>query len=185
MPDTVTINATGANGEPYYEVVPVHDTDVIPVRKVFLRQRLDLLTAKAWLDEQINIHDQVVELSCNESMPTAHTLMVCYPRQEDPKKDPNDQQTSLLGDNSDDSDGFVGASSKNDRHKKDKEWYKNKKTLLALTGGGGIVVGAVAYSFGDLAASMGNVALGSEVDGLCDCECDCGNCDCDCGDCIC
>jgi len=72
-----------------------------------------------------------------------------------------------------------------------KKWYRNPKTLAALAVGNAVLIGAAAFSFGDVAASIGNLpvigALGDGFDGLIDGSCcgDCAcDCDCDCGDCL-
>ena len=49
---------------------------VIPVGKVFIKQRIDLLSAKAWLEESEETKKEVVDLSCDESMPSPYTMMV-------------------------------------------------------------------------------------------------------------
>jgi hypothetical protein len=74
-----------------------------------------------------------------------------------------------------------------------KKWYRNPKVLGAIAVGNAVLIGAAAFSFGDLAASLSNVpvigalgdGLGGIVGGDCcgGCECDC-DCDCDCGDCL-
>ena len=50
----------------------------IPLDKVFVKQRLDIMTAQAWLYEDLNIQDNVVKLSgaprpqCLLGQPRAH-----------------------------------------------------------------------------------------------------------------
>jgi hypothetical protein len=59
--------------------VQVRQSTVIPVGKVFIKQRLDLLTARAWMEENKEQEKEVVELSCDESVPSAYTTLVNAP----------------------------------------------------------------------------------------------------------
>jgi len=51
---------------------------LIPVNKVFLKQRIDLLTSRAWLEESKELEEEVTKLSVEESMPSRYTTMVAY-----------------------------------------------------------------------------------------------------------
>jgi len=194
MPKVVTMTAQYGDGRPYTEMIEVRTSDVIPVEKVFVKQRLDLLTAKAWLEESDDYREEVVELSCENSIPSAHTMMVAYEALPEQKDDNNIRATDRLLDADDDKhDGNDFKTNKNmPEGKGGKKWYRNKKHIAGLCVGGAVLVGAAAFSFGDLAASAGNIpimdGLGDlgccECDGGCD-DCDCIGCDdCDCGDCL-
>jgi len=55
-------------------------SESIPITKIFVKQRLDVLVAQAWLTNSNRIKQQAVKLSIEESMPCAHTVMVAYER---------------------------------------------------------------------------------------------------------
>jgi hypothetical protein len=167
FPSTVTLHGVAplqGAGFGFSLEAKTQQSDVIPVGKVFLKQRLDLLTAKAWLEESKQIENEVVDLSCENSMPSAYTVMMAYETTEEQKHDL--------------------AKSKGKR-----KWYRDPKVLGALAVGNCMLIGAAAFYFGDLASSMGNVpvigGIGDAVASIdgCDC-CDCGCLDC-CGDCDC
>lgn len=176
FPDSITLNGTLTSGEPYAKVLIPRQSDVIPVTKVFIKQRLDLLTAKCWLEDEVVLREEVVNLSCEEQFPSAHTTMILH---EKLLKHEDDE-----GDEADDSDsedeGDEGAL------KKKKKWYTNPK-LIAAIAVGSVAVGALAFSFGDLAGTAANLPglgeLGLDLGGCCDGDCDC-DCDCDCGECL-
>lgn len=50
----------------------------IPVERIFAKQRLELLTAVAWLNEDTQLEQKIVNESCAMNMPCAHTQMVAY-----------------------------------------------------------------------------------------------------------
>jgi hypothetical protein len=58
--------------------IPSIHTDIIPVDRIFLKQRLDLLTAKAWLDQSKHIEAEIVSLSKENNVPSAYTTMVAF-----------------------------------------------------------------------------------------------------------
>lgn len=150
-------------------------SDIVPVTKIFIKQRLDVLTAKVWLQEDLeNKQDDrasLIQLACDHSIPTPYTSLVMY---ETIKKE-KDQADSK----SDDDDDVVPL--KKSGKGRVALWQDPKK--LALLGvGAGVIVGAVTFSFGDLAGTAGNLGSLGEliVDGDCCCGCD----GCDCGDCL-
>ena len=48
------------------------------VERVFLKQRIDLLTSKAWFQDSQKIKAEVVDLSTAASMPCAYTSMITF-----------------------------------------------------------------------------------------------------------
>eukprot|EP00160_Parvularia_atlantis_P015623 Unigene4553_Nuclearia_a/m.13904 Unigene4553_Nuclearia_a/g.13904 ORF Unigene4553_Nuclearia_a/g.13904 Unigene4553_Nuclearia_a/m.13904 type:complete len:658 (+) Unigene4553_Nuclearia_a:34-2007(+) len=78
FPATLTVVGKLPTGELWEREVPVAPAGSIPLNKIFVRQRLDILTAQAWLTNSSRIKEQAVELSIKESMPCAHTVMVAY-----------------------------------------------------------------------------------------------------------
>jgi len=177
FPATIELLGVQDDGKSACIEVKTRTSEVIPVKKVFIKQQLDLLTARSWLDrEDKQLERKVVDLSCEESMPSAYTMMVAYETTEEAKA-----QASV-------DDPLLGA-------KKQPQWWKNKKVVAGLVVGNAVLIGAAAFSFGDLGASIANVPIiGALADGglgnLVDCcgacgSCDCGGCDCSgCGDCL-
>lgn len=160
------------------EVEPA--TGAIPIEKVFAKQQLDTMTAQHWYQQQDRVRKKLIELSCEQSIPTAHTTMVCYETtQEEDKKKKQDEKKKT---------GF-------------RKYVPGKIALTAMAIGTVFIVGAAVFSFGDIGASAANVPLdaagadagggdfggdaGGDAEGCCDgdCDCDC-DCDADCGDCI-
>ena len=78
FPQQVTLTGTLATGQQYAVGVPVQPAGPVPVERVFLKQRLELLTAKGWLEDSIQIKQEVVALSTAASMPCAHTTMIAF-----------------------------------------------------------------------------------------------------------
>jgi len=162
FPKQIELIGTLHTGEKWVTKVDCRKSDVIPVKKVFVKQRLDLLTARAWLEGSKDLESKVVNISCEESVPSAYTMMVAYETTEEKKKEMEKEM---------------------DPKKKGGKWWQNKKMIAAVAVGNIAIIGAVAFSFGDLGASLGNLSLDGSIDigALTGC---CGNCDCNCADCI-
>jgi len=60
--------------------------------QVFVKQRLDLLCAKAWLEQSEEIRQQAVALSVQEGMLCAHTSMVTFATTPEKYKQLKDKQ---------------------------------------------------------------------------------------------
>lgn len=167
FPQEVYLTGKKANGEMERLIIRPRVSDVIPVFKVFVKQRLDLLTARAWLEQNQEIENMVVDISCQQSIPSAYTTMVAY----ETTDEKNQKDDSIAA----------------QKMMKNVRWYRNPKVIGALVAGNAVIVGAALFSFGDLSASLGNLPLGSlfgqilGADGCCDV---CGDCGCDCGACI-
>jgi hypothetical protein len=58
--------------------IPAIHTDIIPVERIFLKQRLDLLTAKSWLEQSKAVESEIVNLSKENNIPSAYTTMVVF-----------------------------------------------------------------------------------------------------------
>ena len=50
----------------------------IPLDKVFVKQRIDLMTAKAWLTQEQVLEREVIELSLKHNVPCAHTKLCAF-----------------------------------------------------------------------------------------------------------
>jgi len=177
FPASIELIGQTPDGKDFKVEVKTRTSDVIPVKKVFIKQRIDLLTARSWLSQTDKaLERRVVELSCYESMPSAYTTMVAYETSEEEKQ------------RADDDDPLFG------KNKKKKQWWKNKKVIAGLAVGNAVLIGAAAFSFGNLAASAANTPLigllGGGIGGLTDCCALCGSCGCDgcdcspCADCL-
>lgn len=131
---------------------------VIPVDRVLMQQRIDLLTAKAWLEESDALKKQVVQESCENEIPSAFTTMVLTEYEE------------------------VNQDEDGDLKKKKGKWYTDKGKVAAVVGGGAVLVGALAFSFGDVASTDANLGMlfgGEGAEGCCECcgdECGCDAC---------
>ncbi|KAL3688709.1 hypothetical protein R1sor_015018 [Riccia sorocarpa] len=147
----------------------------IPLDKVFAKQQLDLITAQAWLTEDLRLQHQAVNLSVQTGIPCEYTRMVSF--------ETTKQQHEQI---------------KNDikkGKKVDVRKYAGKAAKIAIVGG--LIIG-----FGSIAATAANLAVADlafggddffgalgDVDAFlcCDCgDCDCGLCeacgDIDCGE---
>lgn len=107
-------------------------------REVFIKQRIDLLTAKAWLQREKVLEDEVAAISVQYGVPCAHTKMCAF-------------QTT--------------ASKEAKMIKAQKSGKAIKLASYAVGGAAGVLVlGSIAGAdFGDVGASMAN--LGSGVAG--------------------
>jgi len=161
FPSTIRLQGYQADGRVIVMDVPTNINREVPVAKLFLKQQLDLLTGRAWLENSEKLRQQVIELSCAQSMPSAHTTMVAYETNEKKKK-------------KDDSKGKSASSA-------------NVAKVAAIAVGSAIAIGAAAVFFGSVAGTLNNVpAIGSGVisvfdsighaSGICNCFscCDCG-----------
>eukprot|EP01043_Picozoa_sp_COSAG02_P039971 COSAG02_NODE_3197_length_7187_cov_2.437923_3_plen_217_part_00 len=148
FPSQVQLTGTLATGQPYAVRMPVTAAGNVPVERVFLKQRLEILTSKGWLQDSPEIMAQVVEISTGASMPCAHTTMIAFettPQQLEKfeKKNGGRAQNGELYEADSGGGGRRGLSN---------------AAIGALAVGGTImVVGASAAAFGDVAATLGNV----------------------------
>jgi len=193
LPSKVGLMGTGQDGTEIKKAFSVRTSDVIPVSKVFIKQRIELLSAKAWLEESQEAKAEVVELSCDESIPSPYTVMVAVEETEEVKKMMAEEEEEENKDA--EGDQLLGGGAKK---KLKKKWYQNKATIAALVAGNVAIVGALAFSFGDLAGTAANIPgigelfqnLGNIDLGCCECcggGCEaCGNClkDCNPADCL-
>eukprot|EP00164_Ancoracysta_twista_P000880 GFYU01001157.1.p1 GENE.GFYU01001157.1~~GFYU01001157.1.p1 ORF type:complete len:822 (+),score=264.25 GFYU01001157.1:181-2466(+) len=86
FPSTVKLRGRLGNGVVFEKDVRVSPAGGMPVGRVFVKQQLDLLTAKAWLLNDEKIKQDVVDISMDEKMPCAHTTMVAYETTDEKKK---------------------------------------------------------------------------------------------------
>jgi hypothetical protein len=105
----------------------------IPLDKVFIKQRIDLLTAQAWLSQENVLVDEVIQLSLKHNVPCAHTKLCAFE-----------------------------ISEKNEAAMKDAKKGGNAVSYAKYAVGGAagvMVIGALAGAdFGDVGASLANAS---------------------------
>lgn len=191
IPGDCHIEGLDSKGSKVSLPVRVEHSSRLPIDRIFLKQRIDLLTAKAWLEESKELEALVVRLSKEGEFPSAFTKLVAFETTAESLEQQADLETSRL---EDDAGSFVESElvpepdeSKEDTlhsllRPKRRRFGLSSRQLGLLAGGGAVVVGAAAFSFGNLAASLDNLAIGSlGAEGIADG----GNCcdDCDMDDC--
>ena len=187
-PKQIMIRGFNPYGDQEAITCKVEERNDLPVEKIFIKQKIDLLTADAWLDRSKKLENKVRDISIDANMVSMYTDIVMFETSklmwEDAERKVND---SLESDNPYDTEL---------RRKKEKLMTKmknNKKTVAALAIGGTAAVVTVGFgSFGDIESGL----IGTPVFGLYgngwanggpieDCDCyDC-ECECDCNpDCV-
>ena len=75
----INITATDAAGEPWSRQVKLVESTLIPYRKVFAKQQIDILMGQLWLDpSNTDIKKEIIALSVAEGIPCPHTQTICY-----------------------------------------------------------------------------------------------------------
>lgn len=135
-PQSITVNGVLPNGARWQQVVATTQTASIPLDKVFARQRLDLLTAKAWLTDDPKVKKEVTDFSVRENIPCVYTSMV----------------------------GFEVNQAKYKEYESMRNQHKlsgGKIAGMAIGGAAAVaVVGITVLEFGNIAASLGNLPIG-------------------------
>lgn len=177
MASSISVSGKDANGQIVELTVTPKASTTVPVHKMLLSQKLDSLAALLWLEEEPEeMMARLVDLSCQWSVPTPYTSLVVYQEKARMSK----SQSSLLGDEmqSDVDDVKCKTEIKT-------PIWKDKKKMVAIGVVTGAVIGTLAFSFGNMAATVGNASGFDSVDigggdGCCDCDCD----GCEVGDCL-
>ncbi len=131
---------------------------MVPVNSVFVKQRLDLLTARAWLTQDKKLEEEIIKLSVAESMPCTYTTMVAYEVNDERRAEIEAEQKSENKDSTD-IGGKPGSGSGGADEKK--KGGRSAGTVAAVAVGGVIVVGAAigaAIVFGNAGATAANLA---------------------------
>ncbi|KAL2630894.1 hypothetical protein R1flu_015580 [Riccia fluitans] len=168
FPNSIKIVGLLPNRSQWELEVQTKKAEQIPLDKVFAKQQLDLMTAQAWMTEDLRLQNQAVNLSVQTGIPCEYTRMVSF--------ETTKQQHEQI---------------KNDVKKGKKvdiKKYAGKAVKIAIVGGliigfGSIAATAANLAIADLAFDGGDIfgGLGDAGDALfC---CDCGDCECDCGVC--
>jgi len=159
FPNVISLKGYLPDGQQMQINIATTVNEQIPVNKVFLKQRIDLLTSRAWLEQSKELEQEIIRISTEESMPSAYTTMVAYETTEKKLEE------------------------EKDKDKKDvKRGGMSTKTIAALAIGGVAVLGVAAFVFGDIGASMSNLPIGGDlgVGMLFDALSGCGGCIGDC-----
>jgi len=180
MPPQLMLTGKMGNGQMLNMPVRVDTSEVVPIQKVMIKQRMDDLVARYWMTGDEGIKKEAVELSVEETFPSPYTSMVAYemtPKEKE-KADKEEKKDKK-------------------QNKKKKKKGMSKGQIAALTGGA-VIVGAGVFLLGAVALTNSNVnvldAVSSGMSGIgnvggmlgsVDCPCDgivdaisCGNCDC-------
>jgi len=179
FPNEISFCGMLVTGEAVQLPVVCATSDIVPVAKIFIKQRLDVLTAKVWLSEDLpdassDDRESLIQLACDNSIPTPYTSLVMY---ETMKSNENSKAASEVKQDNPDDDVVPKKQAKG----KVPLW-KDPKKLALLGVGVGVIVGAVAFSFGDAASTLANVGALGDMGGMMDADC-CGCDNCDCSDC--
>jgi len=140
LPPSMSIKGRLASGEEWESTIPVapdlqNNVLNIPLDKVFIKERIDMLTANAWLTNNKSAEADVTALSLEYGVPCPHTKLCAF--EVDPKKSAEVEAAKKKG----------GAM---------------KIAKYAMGGAAGVMVlGALAGAdFGNVGASLANVAGG-------------------------
>lgn len=142
LPQAITIAGNLPDGQRWEQEVPVYYASGVPLEKVFAKQQIDLLSAKAWLLEGFDsasakaTREQVQQLSIREGMPSPHTTVVAF-------------ETSK------------GRYENDIKRKKESGNGVGMGTVTAVAAGGAlgvVALGVLSGGFGDMGATASNLA---------------------------
>merc|ERR1711879_722773 len=72
FPSMITLQGT-MDGQKTQMQMKTDTSEIVPVAKVFVKQQLDELVARHWLNEDNKVKEEIVNISLNEQLPTPHT----------------------------------------------------------------------------------------------------------------
>merc|ERR1719347_100468 len=78
MPPQLVVTGRQVNGQMLRIPVRVDTSNVVPIQKVMIKQRMDDLVARYWMTGDEGIKKEAVELSVEETFPSPYTSMVAY-----------------------------------------------------------------------------------------------------------
>jgi len=163
FPDTITIHGTLPGGQPWQShPISISKEAGLPLDKIFIKTRMDIMTAQAWLaNNPPHMVEPVVNLSVATGVPCPYTRTVGFETTRANYQQYVQQQQSR------------GPS-------------KANIAALAIGGVAGIAVIAgvgAALAFGDVGATIANTGVFDAFGGLAGGLGDVGGCCADCGDC--
>ncbi|KAK9807041.1 hypothetical protein WJX72_011563 [[Myrmecia] bisecta] len=140
-PESVVLHGKLPSGEIWTQTVYTTAAAQIPLDKVVVKQRLDVLTSRAWLQQDKKLQRQVVDASIATGVPCAHTTMVGFPVTHDKWREMKQQQAA---------------------------GKRISPAKLAIGGAAAVVVlgATAALAFGDVGATLGNLAVGDVMSGF-------------------
>ncbi|GMH45075.1 hypothetical protein BSKO_13032 [Bryopsis sp. KO-2023] len=142
FPMSIQLNGRLPTGETWTQTVQVTMAADIPLDKVFVKQRLDVLTSAAWLqDNDQKLTQDIVTLSVMSGVPSAHTVMVGFETNKSNYEDLKKKQNS--GKKISPAKFAVGG-----------------VAAVAILGGVGLAIG-----FGDIGASIANAPVMDVISG--------------------
>jgi hypothetical protein len=146
FPAAIVLQGRLADGQPFQQQVVAAHANGVPVGKVFLKQRIELLTARQWLTESKELEEQIVQISVANSFPSAFTSMVAYETTVEKKRQQEQQQQRQEEEEKKEAEARRASS------------RSKANTAAALAVGGAFVVGAGIFAFGDVGATMAGIA---------------------------
>ncbi|GBG76153.1 hypothetical protein CBR_g21902 [Chara braunii] len=169
FPPFVEVVGSNPDGSQWSSKVTSNRVPQIPLNRVFVKQQMDLLTARAWLHDDSKLRAQVVDISVKEGVPCEHTVMVGF------ETTPEKHQE-------------LKADLKAGKQANPKKYAVTKYAAIAVVAGLAIGFGSVMLTMNnapvlDGLSALGDVGTGFGGDGV-GC-CDFGGCDgcVDCGEC--
>ena len=139
LPPTISIRGRTADGGVWEQTVAVQNDDAIdtltvPLEKVFVKQRIDLLVAKAWLYDDKKLEKEIIDISVEHDVACPYTKLCA----------------------------FEVTPANEEKMKKDKAKGKKSKIAMYAVGGaaGILVLGAAGamIGFGNIAGTLANGA---------------------------
>eukprot|EP00762_Andalucia_godoyi_P005098 ANDGO_04042.mRNA.1 von Willebrand factor A domain-containing protein DDB_G0292028 len=158
----VTLRGDLPDGVSYTHYVSSVSSIYIPIQTLVCKQRLESLSARAWLTSDEKLKAQIIEESCTASMPCVYTTMVAC--EVDPVKKQQQAQQQR------DEDASAHSRSSKTLQKKNSKSSSNV-ALIAACGVGAVFVLACTPGpalFGNLAATAGNALVSSSFVSIAD-----------------
>ena len=93
FPQSVTISGLNIFDKRIsYKVKSETNTSLIPIDRVFIKERIDQLTAQQWLSQNNSLKNEIIETSIGESFPSMYTSMVAVELTKQEKEELNNQR---------------------------------------------------------------------------------------------
>ena len=124
----------------------------LPINTIFAKQKLDILQARHWLNEDdVQLKQQIINLSINESLPCRFTNMISYQVNEAPRHLRRDKKRDKV------------IRKEHDQHELKQHIQHNQtKVMLAAAASGFLIIGGALLLDGDLASTFNNLPIGSD-----------------------
>lgn len=140
FPPTAILAGNLPNGSQHQQTVYTTAAATMPLDMVFVRQRMDMLIAAAWVEESDALRQQVIQMSIASGVPCQHTRMVSF-------ESTLEEHRQL----------------KHDRNK----GRSSRLSKVAIGGASSVLVlGCAAQGFGNLNASLQNLPSSDSMNQL-------------------